>query len=425
MGNVRTVMVYLFEKYLLLVFSIFLVFAPFSNQVVKAVYCNAAFGWLMINIFKHKQKFYRGLIPKTALNKPMLFFLGSCILSILFSLDPYHSQGVFFDRFLVYFLLFWIAAGFAATSRKNLSILIGVFILWNFVFAAGGVRDYFYYRLVNPDLAERIWSTFGKRIIYYGFPLYLTYFIPFNFFVLLLSKNRWLKGAGLANLFLLLPCLFWNSSRIAWVAVVLSIASGIIVKKKKAALLSLAVLILLLSITFLFPKTRDRIKTIPFPSEWSNRMPLYRSAFAIFRDYPALGAGIGMFEKVLHRPKYELPKDYPVPKELNLHAHNTYLEVAAEMGIAGLFTFLWIFAVFFTMAWHWTRGSTGSGSPKNENHAIFLGLAGSIVAMLIFAFGTTIITVGITVSSYFWFLMGLAAGLFAREEPAPKIPVAK
>lgn len=408
------------EIALLLNFSIFLILVPYSNNLfVKSCLYSGFFLWLLLNILRYKQRFYRGFVPSNPLNRCFLFFGIACIFSIILSLNPYHSQKIFFDRFLLFFVFFWMGAGLANSSKKNLFFLILAFIISAFIMGFGGIHDYIYYSRVNSAYADRLWSVFKTRILYYGLPLYLTYFIPFNFAIFTYARHKFLRIAGLISLIFLFLCLLWNGTRIGLIAVLVSVLfiGFLNLRKKKAILISLIILATLMSLMLKYSLTRDfkyRVKTMIYPLEWSYRLPLYHSAISMFRDYPLTGVGIGMFEKVLHMPKYELPKDYPVSKELNLHAHNTYLEVAAEMGIIGIVTFLLIFIVFFIKSIRLIALPKGFDS-ENEQ-AIFLGLVGTILAILIFAFGSTIITVGLTISGYFWFLFGIASGFLTKKE---------
>ena len=76
------------------------------------------------------------------------------------------------------------------------------------------------------------------------------------------------------------------------------------------------------------------------------------------------------------------------------------------MGIFGFTGFLWIFWVFF---WRGVRlAKAGDAKRTADEQAVFLGLMGMTLAILVFSLSTTILTVGLTVSSYFWFLFGLA-----------------
>ncbi len=408
------------EKFLLLIFALFLILAPYEHKYIgKTCFLLGLAIWLVINILKYKQRFYRGLIPDNPLNKPILIFGIACLFSIVTSLNPYHSQSVFFERYLMYGVIFWIAAGLTTGSKKNLYILTSALIVSSFIFSLGGVRDYYYYRYVakTPGIYdERLWTVFDKIIPYYGLPLYLTFFIPFIIIFFIYSKNKWLKAPLLITLALLLLCLIRNASRTAWISVVLSVLFIIPLKRGRKILpvLTIIVVLAMLFMSFNFSSViKRRLKNTFYTEEWSYRLPLHKSAVLIFRDYPIFGAGLGMYEKVLHTPKYELSSDYIVPKHLNLHAHNTYLEVAAEMGIIGFLAFIWIVIVFFKKALKTVIQA--KRETREDGQAIFLGLLSTIIAVLIFAFFSTIITVGTNNSAYFWFLLGVAAGLVSER----------
>lgn len=410
--------IYFADKLLLLSFAIFLLFTPYAvNKYIKYGFTFVFLLWLLRNILEYKKRFYRHLIPQHPLNKAFLFFGIACVLSIILSLDFYQSQGIFFDRFLIFVFFFWIAISLLRDSKQNLYFLIYAFLLAGSVIGLGGVRDFIYYSRICPSLAIRLWSVFGKRIGYFSFPLYLTYFIPFSFAIFLFARNKFFRIIAIINLVALFFCLACNGSRIGIISVLLSLFFIALLKKKKNVLtgvIILASIIVLICVSLFSPELKERFKTAIYPSEWSFRLPLYKSAIAIFQDYPLTGAGIGMYEKLIHTPKYELPKDYPVASEWNLHVHNTYLEIVAEMGVIGISAFLLIFLAFFIKAGRLIIFPRPE-EPEDEQ-AIFLGLASSILAMLIFAFGTSIITVGLTVSSYFWFLFGVAASFLVDKK---------
>lgn len=405
-------MIKFLEIVLLLSFSFFLIFAPYGAKLAgRVVFIISSLSIVLIMFLKYKGKFYRWFIENNPLNRLFLFFGLSCLFSVIFSLDIYHSQSVFFDRYLVYFVFFLSGAFLVKNNKRNIYILASVFLLAGFIFAGGGLKDYLYYK-TNTALIERLWSAFRIRIPYYGFPLYLTYFIPISFAVFLFARNRWLRIAGGVNLIITFSCLILNTSRAAWLAVLFSVFLLSLIKVRNSRFLGLLIFMLFLLLSFISPHKQQRLKTIINPQQWSYRMPLYNAAFNIFRDYPITGTGIGTFEKVLHYKKYELPQDYSIPKELNLHAHNTYLEVASEMGLIGLFAFVGIFVFFFKKLFRRIFDDSDKEFSPDER-AITIGLAATIFSALIFAFSATYITVGINNSTYFWFLFGMAAGSLA------------
>jgi len=71
------------------------------------------------------------------------------------------------------------------------------------------------------------------------------------------------------------------------------------------------------------------------------RASMRHDTFRIFLDHPALGTGLGTFQMVF--PPYESNYDARIVN----HAHNDYLEVLAESGLAGGICCLWFLAILF------------------------------------------------------------------------------
>jgi O-antigen ligase len=83
------------------------------------------------------------------------------------------------------------------------------------------------------------------------------------------------------------------------------------------------------------------------------RMAHWQSALQMWRDHLWLGVGIGNYEPVY--AQYALPL-WPLPLG---HAHNYYLNVAAEAGLLGLVAYLLLWAVALLVSWRATRRATG------------------------------------------------------------------
>jgi putative inorganic carbon (HCO3(-)) transporter len=83
------------------------------------------------------------------------------------------------------------------------------------------------------------------------------------------------------------------------------------------------------------------------------RMAHWQSALDMWTDHPWLGVGIGNYEPVYAR--YALPL-WPLPLG---HAHNYYLNIAAEAGVLGLLSYLFLWSVALVGAWKATRRATG------------------------------------------------------------------
>ena len=380
-------MVALLEKALLLNYSLFLVSSYYSKILTKVYLLNGLVLWFLFNIIKNKKRFYRYLIPANPLKKYLFIFLIVAVFSTLLSLSPYHSQKIFLNRYLLYFLSIWL--GYSITQRKkNLFILVGAFILGGITVGLGGILDYLRFK---PDLLS---TSFGRNV---DLAFYSVMAIPLNFMVLFFIKNKLLKAGALFALILVLPCFLWNASRTAWIVGIFSTLVIIFLKEKRLALILIIILVIS---AFLLPQDRKkRVVSIIRTGVLADRPAMWDSAIKIFKDYPVLGAGPGMYEKLFDK-YYIAPEAYK--GYTYLHCHSTYLELMAEMGIIGLLSFLGIFAVFFKYVFKSVISSSG------DRQVIISGLTGTIIAVLILCAMATVIIVGINTAALFWFLFGMA-----------------
>lgn len=401
----------LLEKFILLSFAVFLVIVPYSKGFFKYMFAFCAFIWLIANIVRQGKRFYRGFLLPNPLNRFIFIFLGASILSIIFSRNPYHSQSIFFERYSMYFLFFWMAlmlvVKFDSKTNKpqeiswtNLYVLIGAFLLSGIILSSGAIWDWLHFP------RKRLWTVFGREIPFKMIPLYLTYCLPFSLSVSLFAKKH-LRIIGIVSLLLLVVCWFLQASRASWIAVTASMLTIFLFKNKKrlcfALLLGLAIGILLTP-----AHTQKRFRSIVDPDRWGYRLSLSDTAIGMFKDYPVFGAGIGCYEKLFdeYKPSRKYPKNFQ-----RLHAHSSYLEMLAEMGIVGVFTFLLIFSSFF-------KNASSALRRCSANHeAILLGLTATVIASLIFAFISSIIMVGIQSAPMFWLLFGIASALTLNAQP--------
>jgi O-antigen ligase len=380
------------------VLSFFLIISPFSRWYSKILIFTAFFIWLTLRIIR---KDFSWRFPKPMLSA-LLAIAVVCCLATALSQDPSHSQKIVFNRYLPYLLAFIM--GFDAVSRdsrRNLYWLTGAFLLSSAIVALGGVRDYL---IFHPT---RLFTAFGREIPFAMLPLFITYFFPFNAAIFAFCKNKVLRVFSGLNLAFLLPCVLWQGSRAAWIA----ISTGslyVAVLKKIRVFLSLAVIFSVLIGAGLFaPGVREKLRSIPHPSQWNYRTPLFASAWKMFRNYPLAGAGVGMYEKLVKKPEYALPQDYPNPdKRLYLHPHSVYLEVMAETGVIGLAVFFYFFAAYFYLVFTFLRRIN-----DRDTKAVVVAISSQVLAALIFGISGSIITVGVNETFIFWFLTGLSIGL--------------
>jgi len=400
----------LFIEYLAIAaFAVFLATAPYGKVISKYAVFSGIAAVFLSRLLKFSGDHKKSLFVFCTAKKTILLFFAACFLSIVVSLDPYHSQKVFMNRYFVFALI--LLAGFAMGRDfrpGQLFWLLGVFWASGLYMSCGGVYDYI--RTYPGD--GRLWTVWGHFTSFNALPLYLTAFISFNLVFLL----NWMKGFyswfGLINLIFLLPCFIWQYCQSAFAAITASVLFIGYFKGKRFfswLLFSIAGGIMVLS--FLSAPVRHQMAKYADLNKWDDRMPLYRSAVKIFLDHPVSGAGIGMFEKLVKTDKYGPPPEYMKPYRMYfIHAHSFYLETLAEMGILGVSAFFVGFFVFLRLF------VKKIGSQKDMlMRSVLIGLGSSLVVYLVFGVSLSVITVGLNISGVFWLLFGITMGLIKKE----------
>lgn len=110
------------------------------------------------------------------------------------------------------------------------------------------------------------------------------------------------------------------------------------------------------------------------------RFELWRAALEIVANRPLVGGGPGTFGYLFH----QVPDFDPFAKDVfHSHAHNGYVNVAAETGLPSLLVGLWLIAVVAMVAW---KGSRNLDDHSNRlpvvTNACFAGIFGLLAATL-------------------------------------------
>lgn len=141
------------------------------------------------------------------------------------------------------------------------------------------------------------------------------------------------------------------------------------------------------------------------------RLVVWRGALDIIKDYPIFGVGYGLFP-------YVIPYYAPTENKL-LDAHNTYIIIAAEMGIPALIMFLIIFFILIKNARYLYRKSK---DPFMRTLGLGV-LAGIFGLMVVNMFGSRMNSE--EVSGYFWILAGLVMRAVIIEKNSHKVKLVK
>jgi O-antigen ligase len=155
------------------------------------------------------------------------------------------------------------------------------------------------------------------------------------------GELRWFGGPGLV----MLGGLVATYTRGAWIG----FAAGVLVVAatvRRGRWLLLVGLVLLASAALVAPRElRHRFLSMADPEEAGvrERVYMWRSGLAMWRERPVLGVGPGGVKR--EYPRYALPEAI---KKGTSHVHSTPLQILVERGVLGLAAWLAIWAAFFT-----------------------------------------------------------------------------
>lgn len=134
----------------------------------------------------------------------------------------------------------------------------------------------------------------------------------------------------------------------------------------------------------------------------AGRVELWSDAWHIFRTHPILGVGPGAFGTALVR--------FQSSSVYSPYVHNTYLQIAAETGIAGFMTF--ILAMLFLLILVWRRAGMAMGRERWLHLSFLAALTGFLVHN---AVDYTWFVPGVAL--LFWLIAGLALAPVENAQP--------
>ncbi len=359
------------------------------------------------------------LSNKAALNLPILGFCLWGFIGIIrarlvyggaYDLDSYF---ILFKRWITPMLLYFIALNMVkdkATFKK----VVFVMMIVTFIIAIMAIKDYAEGGTRSSLEDSRVGGVFEQPNMLGGYFVYMMFFFLSFFLSYWRSFKYWLllipflacfrgimvtfsRGAYLACAFGGLMTTFFKNKALFVVAIILLCFSLMIpgvmpegIRYRLASTFGGSNKVLSTNVEDITDKSAEI------------RIIIWKGAIEMIKDQPVFGFGYGMFPYVIgsYAPTVE-----------GRDAHNTYLILAAEMGIPALVLFLIILALLIANArWLYIR------SKDRYFKAFALGVLGGLFGLLLVnMFGSRLNSE--EVSSYFWVYSGLlmAAVRMKRE----------
>jgi len=320
---------------------------------------------------------------------PLLIFLGALFLSLTVTLSLQYSLKEILKWLEVLGIYLFMANVIGRREAKGIVLLI---LLAGVSQALLGIYQFF--GRVGPegfllfDRFLRAYGTFEQPNPYGG---YLGLVLPLAYSLSLGTQGYEARHTGSAPYFLsftpyllvplaatglvlMLVAMLMTWSRGAWLGFVAAfVVMNVVRSRRAAALFALALILLSFVIVMgglqLLPEalTQRFLDFLPFlggvdlhaievtPANFAvvERLAHWQAGWDMFSEHPWLGVGIGNYEPVY--PAYALPRwDEPLG-----HAHNYYLNIAAETGLVGLSAYLILWAAVFWQAWRAVRRTSG------------------------------------------------------------------
>jgi O-antigen ligase len=152
---------------------------------------------------------------------------------------------------------------------------------------------------------------------------------------------------------------------------------------------------------------------------WSARVELWSRGLWALGDRPLAGTGMNMFRRVV-REQYPLFQ-FPMDKDVG-HVHHTYLQVALDLGLPGLVSYLALLGGALAAGWQRYR----QGLPAEERLILLGGLVGLMVHAL---WGLTdAVALGAKQGFLWWLVIALVVTVtvqaYSRHKQASPPPLA-
>ncbi|WP_432402370.1 O-antigen ligase family protein [Wukongibacter sp. M2B1] len=282
----------------------------------------------------------------TPANLLLLLFTITIVFNTFLSISPKGSFRDFIIHSVAIGILFMLIH--SKKSHKDIYLINVFFTIVAAIVSIYGIYQYFNGAPMgsgwvdmsqNPDVKIRVYSVFENPNI---LAEYLIMAFPVSI-ALFFHGDNYIKKAffGLTSL-LILICDGVTYSRGSWIGLVFAIVVFILLVDFKKIILLIPVGI---GSLFVLPTSiLQRISTIGSLKDSSNfyRFNLLNMAIDILKDYWFSGIGIGYLTFREISPFYIRTMD-------PYHTHNTYLQLAIELGIIGIALFLLLILSIFKM----------------------------------------------------------------------------
>ena len=380
-------------------------FLPISLPVSSGFLCFGAVLWISKMIVNKKVDFKR-----TPFDMVIALLVILAAISIWASPDRGFSFYNYYNLMGRYVLIYYLVVN-NINSAAQIKRIVWVMLTSAVMVTLYGFYQYLFGINISanewvdgeqfPDLKVRVFSTLENPNLLAGFLVTM----------MAIGASMGYKSKTMVGKVLLFgvvgifgACLILTYSRGAWLSLLAVIGVyGLLCNRKIFWLFVLLPIAMFLG----HDAVLERIMSIMNPTDTSStlRIALWESTIAMIEDKPFFG--IGWVSYWLVYPEYDFFVNNPSIKIF--HAHNMYLNIAAEIGIPGLLAFLGIMYGHVRLALSILRNSLESWSS-----GLMLGIIAAFGGIIINGL-TDYVMFNIQLSMLYWLLNGLIVVVWQQK----------
>lgn len=370
------------------------------------------FSTIAIVCYLAKKLIQRGSLPKTSLTIPVFIYLAICFASIFISSSFRISARTFWGKTIQDVAFFFVVAD-TLNSKRRLKIFVYLLLASVLLLTIDGIYQYFTHKdfIRNRPFYQipRVHATFSSAN---DFGTYLAAILPFTliYFFNKSDFKRWVRFSSIGLSIMVVICLLLTVSRGAWFAALSGMLFMSIWIRALGIFFLVIAIFIVLTQQFYFPFLKTRLENFFTFVDTSSvdRMKIWGAALRMFKFSPWVGLGLGTFMHNFNKFVVGYYKQDIVP-----YAHNCYLQIASELGIIGLISFLAILVVFFSFG-------IETIIYRKRTFSWYILLAG-LASLLAYCLQMTVDTVfySLDLGILFWMILGLgvaAMGNIRLEE---------
>jgi putative inorganic carbon (HCO3(-)) transporter len=298
---------------------------PYINSLYSVSFISLLAGWIIIKRIPLKK-----IRP---LFSPLLFLCLALFISVIFSVNKLNSLKELY-KYANGLLLFIFAL---TLDDKDRTKLIRVIVFSAFIISILAIYQYFlgFRHLSSYITAGKITDPFvldyvGRQRAFFPF---VTPNILGGYLAMLIPLALITKDKGWFLVFLTLALLLTKSlGALLSLLFALGLYFYLQGKLKKRNIILLSIVMLTIGIMFILRSLAQKQHFQPIFSTIM-RLNYWKDAFMIIKASPLFGVGLGNFNLIHSR-----------------YAHNSYLQIWAEMGLLGIISILWLVATMFKCA---------------------------------------------------------------------------